>query len=76
MKGNSSVVTVLTDNLFSVCFCVCVCVKTHLHSKKAKQGPERTLPVLLLRHAAECSHHETIDAVHHNIQVCSALKNK
>lgn len=51
-------------------------VKTHLHSKNAKQGPERTLPVLLLHHATECSHHETIDAVHHNIPVCSALKGQ
>lgn len=55
---------------------VCVRVWTHLHNQTAKRGPERTLPALPLHHAAGCSPHETIDAVHHDIQVCSALKNK
>lgn len=55
---------------------VCVRVWTHLNNQTAKRGPERTLPALPLHHAAGCSPHETIDAVHHDIQVCSALKNK
>lgn len=56
-------------------FISCECVWAHLHGKKVKRGPERTLPVLLLHHAAECSCRESIAALHRNTQACSALQS-